>query len=200
MSLRVLTVLRRGTAVVTRAAQRMRTWTLRMKRSTWARCASSFLPQKRSFFTILSALHVRIIVQLRINMLEPAKVRVTYISGAQDPEGDSQSEEIGMADRMDNEMDEGSMDTDDEEGDDNGDRHHGDFSDDDEDDDDEDDDDVDDSQVCHLSSSIHSPLVHAVHCASWHPAGIFSGPAGRYITHLCPLNFLQALHSVWVHL
>ncbi len=59
---------------------------------------------------------------------------------AQDPEGDSQSEEIGMADRLDNEMDEGSMDTDEEhDHDDEDDDEHPDHLSD-EDDDDEDDD------------------------------------------------------------
>ena len=57
----------------------------------------------------------------------------------QDPEGDSQSEEIGMADRLDNEMDEGSMDTDEEHDHDDEDEHPDHFSDEDDDDDDDED-------------------------------------------------------------
>lgn len=65
------------------------------------------------------------------------------LAAEQDPEGDSQSEEIGMADRLDNEMDEGSMDTDDEH--DHADGRGGQYSD--EDEVDEDDDDANDGQV-----------------------------------------------------
>ncbi len=67
--------------------------------------------------------------------------RCDDLCAAQDPEGDSQSEEIGMADRLDNEMDEGSMDTDEEHDhdDEDDDGHPDHFSDEDDDEDDDDD-------------------------------------------------------------
>ena len=71
-------------------------------------------------------------------MIQPNPIRSLL---SQDPEGDSQSEEIGMADRLGNEMDEGSMDTDEEHDQDLEEEHPDHFSDDDEDDDEDDDDD-----------------------------------------------------------
>ena len=92
------------------------------------------------------------------------------LAAGQDPEGDSQSEEIGMADRLDNEMDEGSMDTDDEH--DHPDGHGGQYSDDEdeEDEDDEDDDDADDGQV--LLAALQDATLYRHHGRCWHLLGI----------------------------
>lgn len=110
----------------------------------------------------------------------------------QDPEGDSQSEEIGMADRLDNEMDEGSMDTDEEHDHDDEDEHPDHFS----DDDDEDDDDDDGGEVGLLGPPVYvvqpAGALLKVYLKSAHPEVLGSG-----VLHCMPrFQGLVDSHSV----